>query len=441
MKGMRVFLATVSMCWVAVMLLVLDEWSTASATDKRLLTLLFILFLGSAALCYAHAGHLRRSRWGWAVAGLLLPFAAPWVLALCNSSGNMAKELERMEAAGDVDGLIDAIFDRNEKLALDAYVVLSKMDAKRTAPHLLRVLYRKSRMPGVHRRIISLLARSGEEDAIQALLAALGDRSFRHRADIVLELKEVDDPRACRAFLPLLTENDEDLRHVVIYALGELRCAEAASPLMELLRRGGSSDRSDAAAALGKMRCAEAVVPLLDALRDQREEVRSSAVEALGRLADERAVEPLLAMLEKECRQTRGKDPRWLPLRCSLVRALGELNDPRACQPLLACMSDPHPEVRDAAAEAYYTLRLTAQQQGLAVPPTEVVKCVGCGRWLCPSPLSGLEVLLNSAPHISATQVYPCKACGALFCLDCIAKAVVLGGSRQCPSCLKPSGW
>jgi HEAT repeat protein len=348
--------------------------------------------------------------------------------------------LEKIKADGDVEGLVDAMFGRHENLALNAYGALHKMDPTRTVPHLLRALPRKSKTPGVHRRVIDLLAWSGDEEAIQALLAALGNRGFRNRADIALALKSVHDPRVCRALVPLLNESDEHLRYFVISTLGELRCADAASPLMEILKKGGESDRSSAAAALGKMGNPDATGPLLEALGDPRPEVRSSAVEALGRLADKRAVEPLLAMLEEESRQTGGKDPRWF-LRHSLVQALGELNDPRACGPLLARLSDPHPQVRDATAEAYSRLRKTAQQQGLKVPAVEVVKCVGCGRWLRRSPLDSAEVLLKSIPDISGTQVYPCKACGAAFCIDCMAKAFVLGGSRQCPSCFKPSGW
>ena len=151
-------------------------------------------------------------------------------------------------------------------------------------------------------------------------------------------------------------------------------------------------------------------------------------------------MEPLLAMLEEESRRTGGKHPRWV-LRRSLVQALGEINDSRAWGPLLAHLSDPNPQVRDAAAEAYSSLRRTAQQQGMEVPGVEVVKCVSCGRWLRRSPPDGLEVLLKSVPDISGTQVYPCKACGGAFCIDCMAKAFVLGGSRQGPSCFKPNGW
>jgi len=391
-------------------------------------------------LCYAHARYLRRSCGGWALAGLLIPFAAPWVLALSSPSPNLAKNFEKMKADGDAEGLVEAMFDRHENLALNAYGALYKMDPKRTVPPLLRALPRKSKAPDVQRRVIDLLAQSGDEEAIQALLAALGDRGFRNRADVALALKSVNDPRVCRDLLPLLDERDERLRYCAISTLGELRCAEAASPLMEILKKGGQWDRSTAAVALGKMGSPDAIGPLLEALGDRRPEVRSSAVEALGRLADKRAVEPLLAMLEEESRQTGGKDPRWF-LRRSLVQALGELNDPRACGPLLARLSDPNPQVRDATAQAYSSLRRTAQKQGLEVPGVEVVKCVGCARWLRRSPLDGLEVLLKSVPDISGTQVCPCKACGAVFCIDCMAKAVVLDGSRQCPSCFKPSGW
>ena len=437
---MRVALATVSLCWIAVMLLVLDALLAGSAPATGLLAVLFILSLGSAALSYAHARYLGRSSGGWGVAGLLFSFATPWVLALSQPSPNLAKNLEKMKADGDAEGLVEAMFDRHENLALDAYIALYKMDPKRTVPPLLRALSRKGKAPDVKQRVIDLLARSSDEEAIHALLAALGDRGFRNRADVALALKNVNDPRVCRALLPLLRESDEHLRYSVMSTLGDLRCADAALPLMEILKKGGQWDRSTAAAALGKMGSPDATGPLLEALGDRRLEVRSSAIEALGHLADKRAVEPLLAMLEEESRQTGGKDPRWF-LRHSLLKALGELNDPRACGPLLARLSDPNPQVRDAAAEAYSNLRRTAQQQGMEVPAVEVIKCVGCGRWLRRSPLDGLEVLLKSVPDISGTQVYPCKACGAVFCIDCMAKAVVLDGSRQCPSCFKPSGW
>lgn len=442
---MRIALVTVSVAWIVVLCLVLFVAPAGSALAKDLPNLLLILPLGSAALCYAHAGNLKLPTGGWAFAGLLFPFAVPWILALRAS----APDVEKMAADGDAEGLVRTLFDRRAELADNAYVALVKMDPERKVPALLRALPRAGRVSSRRGRgVISALSRSGHEEAIQALLTAVGDRRFRNRAEVARYLTGVKDPRVCQALLPLLSKRNERLRHNAMSTLGELHCADAAAPLAKILKKGNYWDRRIAATALGKLYSPDAVEPLLDALDDRVREVRDSAVEALGRLRDKRAVEPLLAMLEKEGRRTGGKDPGW-SLRRSLAEALGKLDDPRACGPLLGRLADPASLVRDAAAEAYSRLRKTAQQQGMKVPEVEVVKCAGCQRWLRRSPLDALAILVKSAPDISGTQVYPCQACGAVFCIDCMARATVLSErsnsygqtKRRCPKCFQPSGW
>lgn len=178
--------------------------------------------------------------------------------------------------------------------------------------------------------------------AVELLIAALKDPQYPKRQLALEALSQTGDARALQPIIAALKDADPHLRVAAAEALGRMRETRAVEPLIASLRDKDAHVRAAAAAALGHIGASGAVPALIQGLKDEQWSVRQAAVEALGRLHADVAVEPLLPLLKD-----RDKDVRY-----TTAQVLGNLGDQRAVQALVEALTDVETPVRRAAAAA-----------------------------------------------------------------------------------------
>ncbi len=190
------------------------------------------------------------------------------------------------------------------------------------------------------------------------------------------------DSRALSALADSLVYNpdsEEDVRESAASALGDLQTPEAVEPLSQALESDGSTEvREASAAALGDLGEGAGAGPLEQALAsDAEEDVRKAAADALGEL---RETSSLPALLEGEANDpspvvrsaSSGAIERFSQheieqaledsgnpsVRAAAAQVLGERGNSSAAENLIEALSDPSPEVQEAAQEAVNNLGL-----------------------------------------------------------------------------------
>ena len=173
-------------------------------------------------------------------------------------------DVKKMLKNGDVEGLLQALEHKDEKVRLDAAFILAYLGDARAEEPFINTL-----------RNVKFIA----EPKKYAGLAA----SKIVAEDVILQLKKDREPtvRWGAAF--------------VLFQIG----TNAVDPLIETLADQDWSVRGLATVILGKIG-APAVEPLIKALRNENRNVRWGAAIALGDIRDERAVEPLTLALKDE---------------------------------------------------------------------------------------------------------------------------------------------
>ena len=106
------------------------------------------------------------------------------------------------------------------------------------------------------------------------------------------------DSEYAKVLLPLLKDNDPEIRAQAAKWLGDIRYAEAASSLLPLLKDNNSRARFFAAEALGRIAYQPAFQPLIDLLQENDDEdayIRHAASLALARIGQ---AEPIVALYD-----------------------------------------------------------------------------------------------------------------------------------------------
>jgi HEAT repeat protein len=255
--------------------------------------------------------------------------------------------VKRLEARGDVPGLLDAMSDEK-----DAVVYMAAAEA---------------------------LGRIGDPRAVDPLFAAARDLHAPEpcRRAAAEALGKIGAP-AVGSLRAALGDSRADTREAAARVLGKVG-APAVEALSTALKDPSACVREAAAKALGEIGDASAVEVLTGALTDDSSErVRQSAAKALARigwtsasgrtgeayrLVEQRdwagcvrlgapAVDPLLAALKRRDRR----------IRASAAEALGKIASPRAAKALVTTLGDSDQDVRRAATEAL--VRIVAPATG-----------------------------------------------------------------------------
>jgi HEAT repeat protein len=205
--------------------------------------------------------------------------------------------------------------------------------------------------------------------AIPALLKGLHDEDPYVRAGVAYTLYLIHSnlpnlPSVASEVIPLLKDEDAQVRHHAVYALGAMKDeiaiyplieslsdksvsresnvqqaavtalgnygVKATNPLLESVDNKDAPFRENVAKALGKGGDQESVGFLCSLLEDDSVGVKAAAASALGSLRNPQAVEPLLLALEKDDEAV---------CACSAL-ALGKIGDKRAVEPLLSILKE-----------------------------------------------------------------------------------------------------
>ena len=207
-----------------------------------------------------------------------------------------------------------------------------------------------------------------------------GSRSFR---ETMGNLKSVT-PKGLRAMKRFTQSGDAEEREHAIQKIAGHGFALASDELIKALHDPSPRVRRQAASALGRLGDQAAVEDLIHQLRDHPDLVEEETVEALGDLGDPAAIPELIKLLEAPrsvLRRASARAIAQLPgagedraavdaliqaaenpsdpdLRRSALQALRNLEAPGIAATISHALTDKHPSVRIAAAEAAGELEL-----------------------------------------------------------------------------------
>ncbi len=141
----------------------------------------------------------------------------------------------------------------------------------------------------------SLLAGSGSERALQALIEGLKDEDVDVRASAADALGKSKSGVAVSALIDALLDQVCSVRRHAARALGELGSADAIEALLRLLADPDSVVRRAAVGALGKIGSSEGLNLIASLLDDEDPSVQESTVITLGRIGSERVKGALIS--------------------------------------------------------------------------------------------------------------------------------------------------
>lgn len=210
-------------------------------------------------------------------------------------------DIWRLQANGDIQGLIRALEAEDSALRRRAVAALRTLGAIEAIPTLKRILDTEPD-PETRSSILSALAslemavRGAPEEtlssnvrptphaqAIEALALQLGSSELKQVVTAALKLAKLKDMRAVEALVVQFNNPavPAKARLLIAEALLELDSAPGDVTVLGALRHAKASIRRSAAAVLGQMQADWAVDPLAIALRDEDETVREAAYTAL----------------------------------------------------------------------------------------------------------------------------------------------------------------
>jgi hypothetical protein len=222
-------------------------------------------------------------------------------------------DIWRLQANGDIQGLILALEADDSALRRRAAAALRALSAVEAIPSLKRVLDAESD-PETRSSVLTALAslemalRGAPEEAflparatrptpqsqaIEALVLELSSREPKKVVTAALKLAKLKDMRAVETLVVQFNNPQVPARArlLIAEALLELDSAPGDVTVLGALRHAKPSIRRSAAAVLGQMQADWAVDPLAQALQDEDESVREAARTALQAIntADARA--------------------------------------------------------------------------------------------------------------------------------------------------------
>ena len=195
------------------------------------------------------------------------------------------------------------------------------------------------------------LGKLNDESAVDALIAALNDKSWAVRRNATIALGDIGDEKGYEPLLSSINDKDWHVRKYAAIALGKIGDERAIDPLVKALNDEDSDVRWKSILALGKIGT-PAVKPLLNAFETDEWQVRGRVAEVLGNIGDERAVEPLIFSLHNKKYKNQNKYVRG-----RIVEALGKIGDERAVDSLIRSLDDQYIYVRIKAEEALENIK------------------------------------------------------------------------------------
>jgi HEAT repeat protein len=354
------------------------------------------LWYGRASLPVAGAiGLVHALVWSFAPAAVIRAgvFLAVGVVAALIAGRSAVSPPPPVE--GGTRDFVRLLRSRSPERRYGAAVALGRRGDPASIPALKEALSDPD--PGVRWMALEALGAIGNP-ALPVLIDLLGSDDIDLRWGAVVALGEIGDPRAVgplaraledrdryvrtRAALALAAigasalpslaaaagHQDAGVRWAAALALGKIGSPECIPPLSVLVADPDPGVRWKAAEALGAVGGEAAVIPLVGALEDRDEEVCEVATASLAAIG-EPALGPLIdALKTKErwfgavatlremgavavpaLRSALSRKNRWVRIGAAMV--LAEEGDRQGTDSLIAALSDPDPDVREAARE------------------------------------------------------------------------------------------
>jgi len=227
--------------------------------------------------------------------------------------------------------ILDVFRDPRPEVRARAAEALALIDAPQAVEPLIAAL--GDDHAGLRRAAAASLGALGNRRAVEPLIRLLADADANVRMAAVESLGRLGrlgQQPAVAKIIPLAEDDDPAMRVKAAEALGRLADRRATDVLVKNLTHADARVRLAAAKALQQVKDARALQPLLEFLkRDEPEPgVRQSAIMALGATGDRRATDPLTAILADE--------KAWHGYRKAAIKALGRLPDARAVATLIS---------------------------------------------------------------------------------------------------------
>ncbi len=180
----------------------------------------------------------------------------------------------------------------------------------------------------VRRIAVELLGEAGSPEVIDALTVALHDTDAGVRSQAVNALRLLNAQQALPALVEMVNDTDDNVRIEVIIALKSLDGPELFEMHIATLQHPDADIRAKAIEGLyGDIRAVEPLIII--ALHDPDAKIRFSAIAALYRFGNHHAVDPLIIALT---------DPD-IGIRVAAAYWLGELGDSKAVEALIAAFA------------------------------------------------------------------------------------------------------
>lgn len=249
-------------------------------------------------------------------------------------------DVEALQAAGDVEGLIHALaYPGDENIRMAAASALGALGDPRAVHPLLAAL--KDEYIWMPSRVRDALGKLGA--AVETLIPVLGSADAKEREVAASALGEIGATAALEPLVALLTDEKPEVRTAAAGAMASIctrpqttgELAQYEQPLLAVLASDGNSEVQMAAVrALAHIGGAASVGPLLAIVEARNYQVSRDAILALGeigaRLDDEavresiaEALIPLFDYVAGPMFQTLNRMALW---RWAAAKALGQIN-------------------------------------------------------------------------------------------------------------------
>ena len=251
---------------------------------------------------------------------------------------NAPPDIERLEMAGDIEGLIKALSYKSDKQPrIDAATALGALRNPSAIPALIEALD-DLLVRDTAAKSLQLFG----ESAVNPLIEALDHTSESVRLYAMQTLQEIGDPRAIEPLSSLLTHEKPQMRKAAIEALCKFdNGAQLSGVFIPLLRDVDAAVRETAVIALGDCHDPQAIDTLVEVLHGDEQVLKGKAVMALGTIGDKRAMKPLITAYEKGT------------VRADIVmKALGQLRDGQSAPVILSALDNDNQLVWQAASDA-----------------------------------------------------------------------------------------
>ncbi|MCX5647735.1 MAG: HEAT repeat domain-containing protein [Planctomycetota bacterium] len=190
---------------------------------------------------------------------------------------------------------------------------------KSAVPQLLQLLKTESGVAKAN--VARALGAIKDSDAVEGLVASLGDADAAVRESAAAALGAIGNPAAAKPLAKALeAEKKPQMVCWLVEALGKLKSKDGAPAIRATLASEDSFVRRACAKTLGAIADAESVPALIAATKDAEDEVREFAARSLGQIGDKKAVACLTGLLGDSSKRV---------VQATLI-ALAEIGDPQA---------------------------------------------------------------------------------------------------------------